>query len=73
MQAPRRPMTGSQIFGQPRCGAGLPRISLTLMRATAAAIAACFVHAADAETLNLRYGQAYSSAHSIFAQGSMSG
>ncbi len=60
-------MTGSQIFGQPRCGAGLPRISLTLMRATAAAIATCFIHDAAAQTLDLRYGQAYSSAHSIFS------
>jgi ABC-type nitrate/sulfonate/bicarbonate transport system substrate-binding protein len=28
---------------------------------------ACVLHAAEAETLNLRYGQAYSSAHSIFS------
>jgi ABC-type nitrate/sulfonate/bicarbonate transport system substrate-binding protein len=28
---------------------------------------ACVVHAAEAETLKLRYGQAYSSAHSIFS------
>ncbi len=30
-------------------------------------IGACFVRAADAQKLNLRYGQAYSSAHSIFS------
>lgn len=29
--------------------------------------AACFVHAAAAQMLNLRYGQAYSAAHSIFS------
>lgn len=31
------------------------------------AIATCLVHAAAAQTLDLRYGQAYSAAHSIFA------
>jgi len=33
----------------------------------AAMLGTCFVHAAEAQILNLRYGQAYSSAHSIFS------
>jgi ABC-type nitrate/sulfonate/bicarbonate transport system substrate-binding protein len=33
----------------------------------AAIVGASFAHAAEAENLNLRYGQAYSSAHSIFS------
>ena len=33
----------------------------------AVTLGTCFVHAAEAQTLNLRYGQAYSSAHSIFS------
>jgi ABC-type nitrate/sulfonate/bicarbonate transport system substrate-binding protein len=35
--------------------------------AAAAALAACFAHAAGARMLNLRYGQAFSAAHSIFS------
>jgi len=60
-------MEGSDFRGTG--AAGGPRISLPSMRATATAalIAACFVHAAAAEPLDLRYGQAFSSAHSIFS------
>src|SRR2546421_8732416 len=47
-------------------GARLSRISVMLVRATAVTVAAWFGHA-EAETLKLRYGQAYSSAHSIFS------
>src|SRR5207302_5169223 len=52
--------------GQSGGGARLSRISVMLMRAAAVTVAAWFGHA-EAETLELRYGQAYSSAHSIFS------
>src|SRR6202011_1149272 len=61
---PGRP--GGVVEGRP----AFPPACAGVMRAAgamAAAVAAGFVHAAAAQTLELRYGQAYSSAHSIFS------